>query len=525
MSTATLEPGRARLSPDGASRRSTGRGASWLPVALPCLLAAALVLLELGTRSLWLDEAATVAIAGQHGGALWSAIAHDGGNMLGYYLLLHVLTGWFGHAPAVIRAPSALSTVATVAIVTLIARRLFGGRTALAAGVLTTVSLPLIFWGQDARGYAPLLTAIAGSFLALIELGHRPRSRGAAMAYAATIVAAMYMSFVAALAVAAQLIWLLWRPAPPLRPRRRTLVTALGAAAVACLPIAVLALRRGSGQLSWVPAPNISQIGDVTRWVTSAGLPPNFHRTATSTLLLVLSLTLLAAALVAAVRERRRGPGGPLLLVCWLVFPLALSLLESVAGQPIQLARNSLVALPAASLLLAWALTQRRVPAPLGLTLLAVLVVLRSLQLAPSYGASPEDWRSATGYVVAAATNGDCIAFYPSDGRMAFDLYRGAGAVPAPRPVLPSAPWGQLKPYIENYATVGDSRLARIAAACPRVWLLASHEGMRSGPPASRANLARYRSLQTSLRKRYRTDSGEKKFGWADPVRVELFGG
>ena len=65
--------------------------------------------LELATRSLWLDESATVAITSQHGTALWNAIAHDGGNMLGYYLFHHVLIGLFGHAPALIRAPSALA--------------------------------------------------------------------------------------------------------------------------------------------------------------------------------------------------------------------------------------------------------------------------------------------------------------------------------------------------------------------------------------------------------------------------------
>ena len=72
----------------------------------PAVLAIALCLYELTTRSLWLDEAATVAIAGQHGSALWHAIAHDGGNMLGYYALLHVLIGWFGDGAFVIRLPS-----------------------------------------------------------------------------------------------------------------------------------------------------------------------------------------------------------------------------------------------------------------------------------------------------------------------------------------------------------------------------------------------------------------------------------
>ncbi|MFX6040748.1 hypothetical protein ABTE96_22510, partial [Acinetobacter baumannii] len=80
-------------------------------------LAALLVLLELGTRSLWLDEGATIAISSPHGAALWHAIAHDGGNMLGYYLFEHALIGLFGHAPALVRAPSAFASVVTVGLV------------------------------------------------------------------------------------------------------------------------------------------------------------------------------------------------------------------------------------------------------------------------------------------------------------------------------------------------------------------------------------------------------------------------
>jgi hypothetical protein len=86
-------------------------------VAAPAALAVALCLYELTTRSLWLDEAATVAIAGQHGSALWNAISHDGGNMLGYYALMHVLVGWFGHGALVIRLPSVVAAGAAAAAV------------------------------------------------------------------------------------------------------------------------------------------------------------------------------------------------------------------------------------------------------------------------------------------------------------------------------------------------------------------------------------------------------------------------
>ena len=84
--------------PDAAPRAVTRdrRLVDAAVVAGPAALAILLCLISLTSRSLWLDEAATVAIAGQHGSALWSAIAHDGGNMLGYYALLHVVIGWFG---------------------------------------------------------------------------------------------------------------------------------------------------------------------------------------------------------------------------------------------------------------------------------------------------------------------------------------------------------------------------------------------------------------------------------------------
>src|SRR4029077_4564054 len=82
-------------------------------VVVPTLLATGLCLYEITARSLWLDEAATVALASQHGGAFSAALAHDGGNMLGYYALLHVLIGLFGSGALVIRLPSAVAAAAT----------------------------------------------------------------------------------------------------------------------------------------------------------------------------------------------------------------------------------------------------------------------------------------------------------------------------------------------------------------------------------------------------------------------------
>ena len=93
------------------------------------------------------------------------------------------------------------------------------------------------------------------------------------------------------------------------------------------------------------------------------------------------------------------------------------------------------------------------------------IVTLRALQLAPSYGVSPENWRAAVAYVTARDKPQDCVAFYPSDGRMAFEYYIGQRpGLPAasPRPVLPPEPWGEVTPYVEDYASLSHSALARV---------------------------------------------------------------
>src|SRR5207302_1237406 len=139
-------------------------------VAIPAALAAILCLYEIATRSLGFDESASVTIAAQHGASLGQAIAHDGGNMAGYYLLLHLVVAAFGDGAFAVRLPSAIAATATVALTAVLALRLFGRSVAFAAGLLCAVSLPLLFWGQSARGYAPMVALVSASFLALALL-------------------------------------------------------------------------------------------------------------------------------------------------------------------------------------------------------------------------------------------------------------------------------------------------------------------------------------------------------------------
>jgi 4-amino-4-deoxy-L-arabinose transferase-like glycosyltransferase len=412
-----------------------------------------------------------------------------------------------------------------------LARRLFDRGIGLTAGLLTAVSLPLVYWGQDARGYALMMAFLTGSYLAFVALVDRepgaPPARWAWLAYVATTVLAAYMSFEALLIVPAQLLTLGWTGR---RPGRRV-ISAVALACACSLPLLVLAERRGSSQLFWVPKPNLSQLHQMLEALLSSGLQPNFHLTATGTPVLVLTGVLALAgggATVATLvrgRETRRASWPRMLVLSWLLIPLLLSLLESYLLHPITLPRVALVSLPAASLLLARTLTDHRLPRLLGLSLIAAVLALRALELAPSYGTSPENWHAATVHVLAAAQPRDCIAFYPSDGRQAFSYYigtRASAAAGAPSSVLPALPWSESKPFVEDYAVPSRARLSAIEASCPRLWFVSSHRGQKDGPSASRADYVRYQALLGSLTRGY-ARSRTIAYGWASPVRVELF--
>jgi mannosyltransferase len=495
-------------------------------VAIPAVLAVALSCYQIGSRSLGFDEAATVTIAAQHGSALWSAIGHDGGNMSGYYFLLHFLIAWFGNGAVLVRLPSAVLTGVGVAAVGALAIRLFDRKHALVSGLLAAVSLPLAFWGQSARGYAPMVALVSCSFLAFAVLVDRRLAgrpiRWAWLAYAITTALAVYMSFVALLVIPAQLTSLLFA-----RRALRPALSALVVSATCCIPLLVLGLERGSGQLFWVPRPSLSAALSVLETVTSAALTPSFHRTATTIPLVCLSVVLIAAVAIAIAhrppRHRdQRARWSLSLLLGWLFVPIVLAALESFVGPSIFLPRNMLMCLPAVALILGLGICDIRLPGVVALSAFAALIALRALALAPSYGVSPEDWRAATAHVMAQSRPGDCIAFYPADGRMAFEYYRGTGNG-APRSVLPAVAWDQIKPYVEDYSTLTGGQLRRVASECNRLWLVSSHQGQANGPSGSRTNYAGYLMLRDALAKEFRAPQRAVSFGYAAPVRAQLF--
>ncbi len=516
-------------SKDLGALEETGVHRGWLrPLALvlPAVVAFALSCIDLTARSIWLDESATVSIASQNGHALFHAIARDGGNMSGYYLLLHVLIAAFGDGLIVVRIPSAVATGASVFFVSLLANRLFTHLAALMAGLLSAVSLPLAFWGQDARGYALMVMFVTASFYCLVELDCRgaksESARSAWIGYLVATMLAVYMSYVALLAVIAQIVWLVVARGP-----LREALRALAISVVCWIPLMILAVNRGTGQLNWLPRPGFSALAVVVATVASASQQPNIHQTTTSDALEALTAVVVLSVVVLALvftreRERRRHVA---LLSCWIVAPIAVAFAESYIAQPVFLSRNLLMCVPPVALVASLAVVEPRIPRTVGLGALAAVAGLRIAQLVPSYQESPENWRAATAYVITRARSLDCVAFYPSDGRQAFDYYvlHTAGDLGlAPRPVLPALGFDVVRPYDEVYTSMTPAQVSAVERTCARLWLVSSHVGSSSGTSSSRTHYRRYEQLLSRLSTAFVPGHAEQ-FGWADPVRVELF--
>lgn len=530
-------------------RAYVGERADLLTITAPILLGAVACLIALSSRSLWLDEGASVSIASQHGHALWQGIEHDGGNMAAYYLLLHAVIALFGHSLAVMRLPSVIANGLTAGLVTALSLRFIGGPRrrwiALAAGVLTAISLPLVFWGQDVRGYALMVTAATGSWYALAVIFQTPSGsaapRIAVSAYILTTLLALYIGFDVALLIPGQLVLLF-----AFRARARVVIGSLVAVLVLSIPLFVLATTRGSGQLFWVPSLTLHTLGQSAATLASGGMPPNFRTTATGVVTTVITLLLAIGALVVIVRRLRRRPATSrglrglgervagdaewpvALLASWLFVPTLVAVAAAAIGTPVELSRTTILVMPALTLLVCWLLAQPGMPArtlPLGV---ALLVVLRLLQLIPSYGTSPEDWKSAVNYVLSQSpATPACTVFYPQDGRMPFDYYVRAEtqaqpfAVDSLKPMLPSTPWGTVEPFVEEYKAPSVDEITQIARACPRVWLIASHQG-QPHPTASAVDLSRYDTLLTELSGAY-PYARYRQFGYAAVVHTALF--
>lgn len=378
---------------------------------------AALRLLHLGAKSLWLDEPLTVAIARLS----WPSFAHvwryGEAAYQGLYFLL--MRGWLsvGQSEAWIRLPSALFAIASIPMVYLVARKLMNQQAALASSAVLAFSPTSVYYSQEARGYTLTILLVLVSAWFFVSAVQQNRERDWLL-WTFFSALAVYSHFFASLVLVAQALSLFALKQPG-RWRRMIvhglLILALSAAG---LPFLLRAPPAQDPSLLQWPRATPKQLLHLALFLGGSGEK------------LVLSAILWVAAARAIWRDRIRERWSGTLLILWAMVPVLILALTSIVN-PLFVQRYMIFCLPATVMLAGRgmvALPKRRV----GFWLVFALCVFSVINIFMGYRKPREDWRGATNAVLTSASPGDAVVIYPFFARPGFDYYYDLHRTEAP---------------------------------------------------------------------------------------------
>ncbi len=257
-----------------------------------------------------------------------------------YYALAWVWTQITGTGEFGLRSLSALAGVATVPVAYLLGAELRGRRAGIAAAALVAVNPMLLWYAQEARGYALLVLLTTVSALYFVR-ALRPGRRDLTLwgVFSALALATHYFAI---FPIAFEAVWLLWR-------RRRAALAGLWIVGLAGLALAPLVIHQASlGHAEWIGGRSLGhrlwEVG-VTFFVGETG--DIIARPETLLPAVVPLLAALAALVLLALRGDReeRRAGGLMLAVAGatIAAPALLALLAS--SKDYVLARNLIPAL------------------------------------------------------------------------------------------------------------------------------------------------------------------------------------
>jgi uncharacterized membrane protein len=192
--------------------RCGDRSAIW--VTLLTLLAFVLRVWRLDFQPLWWDEGWTVYFATSAAGEMIARTAIDIHPPF-YYLLLHLWVAVAGPSAASVRFFSVLVGTASIPLLFLVGRHLFGQKAALIATLILAVAPFHIYYSQEARMYGLVTLLVLAStwcFLSILERRETPRRDWPRwLLYVVATSLAMYTQYYAAFVPVAQTLFVLLR--------------------------------------------------------------------------------------------------------------------------------------------------------------------------------------------------------------------------------------------------------------------------------------------------------------------------
>ena len=390
--------GRGSLSNYLEAIREAARARSrtfWIVAGLTTL-ATVLRFATLGVQSYHHDEIVTASRILRDGfGHAMEAVGFSESAPPLYYALAWVWTQLTGTGEFGLRSLSAAAGVATVPVAYLLGAELRGRRAGIAAAALVAVNPMLLWYSQEARGYAlfSLLTAAAALyFVRALDRGRRRDLAGWGIASALALATHYFALF----PIALEALWLLWR-------RGRRALAGLWIVAGAGLLLAPLAIHQMSlGHAEWIGERSLGHRLWETGVTFAVGETGDVIARPERVLPAVVPLLAMLAALILIATRGERGErraAGRMLAIAAVTasVPVALALLAP--GRDYVLARNLLPALVPLLAAVAVGVTLRRAHRA-GVALVAILVAY-SLGFSILASASPSLQRPDWGAVAA----------------------------------------------------------------------------------------------------------------------------
>jgi 4-amino-4-deoxy-L-arabinose transferase-like glycosyltransferase len=276
-------------------------------------IGAILRLYSLGTNSLWLDEASTLAFARQSLIGIWESTVGGEFNPPLFYWLEHGML-LFGDSEFVLRLFPALLGVLTIPVVYLIGREFRDQNVGLIAAAFLAFSPFHIFYSQEARAYAPMLFFFSLALLFYVRASRSDETRPWVL-FGLFSAVAFWMHFYAIVPVAVLILHALVTRAGDVA---RNLALALIAFTAASLPLLIVTINLFLVRTASAPTFGIQGPGVVYQTLLQVS--------GFSDLILVPFIVLFLIGVAYTWREDRNGA---LLLILMMVLPLAASLVLS----------------------------------------------------------------------------------------------------------------------------------------------------------------------------------------------------
>jgi len=425
--------------PPSVRRRSWRAG--WLVVAVPPVAAFAVGGYEIGSPSLWRDEAYTKDAIGRPVSQIFALLGHQDAVHGAYYLLMHVIAAAAGTSATALRFPSLCAMVIAAGFVAATGRRAAAlaaapdsGRdqrldipalTGLLSGLLFATAPYMTFYAQMARSYAiETMFASVASYLLLCAYPDG-RWRWWSAYGAAVALTGLFNIFGLLILVAHGVTLLLTDARGQAAAGRRIGRVPLRWLAVSAAAVAVLGpLLRAAGheqqQIAWLTRPNVSAM---ERLLTDLA--------GSRALIIPFGLLALAGLVTACLADGWRPLNPAAIALPWLVVPPFLLIAVSYV-KPVYFVRYVEFCLPALSILAGAGLAgliRFAAGAPLSrlrlgrmrLAWLPAVVIIAGLaallagpqQAIRQTAARPDNLRLASAVVAANEQPGDVVFYIP----------------------------------------------------------------------------------------------------------------